>query len=208
MKKRLRKPSLRKPSPALVISLLALFVALGGTSYAATSLPANSVGTKQLKSGAVTRSKISSGTLASLKGKRGPQGLQGIQGIQGVQGVKGDKGVKGDTGAPGLNGTARAWAVVDNAGNISNSHNVPSAAIESAGEFCVQLNSSVPNASTAAVVTPYYADDSTGGASSTQVEFDGPCTPNGVKVLTWSVTANGSSLSLVPQNEGFFLAAP
>lgn len=166
-------------------------------------MPANSVGRKQLKTGAVTRSKISSGTLASLKGKRGPRGLQGIQG---VQGVKGDKGVKGDTGAPGLNGTARAWAVVDNAGNISNSHNVPSAAIEGAGEFCVQLNSSVPNAS--AVVTPYYVDDSTGGASSTQVEFDGPCAPNGVKVLTWSVTANGSSLSLVPQNEGFFLAAP
>jgi hypothetical protein len=39
----------RKPSPALVISLIALFVALGGTSYAATNLARNSVGTKQLK---------------------------------------------------------------------------------------------------------------------------------------------------------------
>ncbi len=49
-----------RPSPALVISLIALFVALGGTSYAAiNSLPKNSVGTKQLKNGAVTAKKLS-----------------------------------------------------------------------------------------------------------------------------------------------------
>jgi hypothetical protein len=46
------------PRPATAISLLALFVALGGTSYAAFSLPKNSVGTKQLQNGAVTRSKV------------------------------------------------------------------------------------------------------------------------------------------------------
>jgi hypothetical protein len=38
-----------RPSPALVVSAVALSVALGGTSYAAIVLPANSVGTKQLK---------------------------------------------------------------------------------------------------------------------------------------------------------------
>ena len=31
------------------IGLLALFIALGGTSYAAVALPANSVGTKQIE---------------------------------------------------------------------------------------------------------------------------------------------------------------
>jgi hypothetical protein len=56
---------LRAPSPALVISLIALFVALGGTTYAATSLPAGSVGTKQLKNGAVTASKIHHGIKVS-----------------------------------------------------------------------------------------------------------------------------------------------
>ena len=44
------------------IALLALFVALGGTSYAAFSLPAGSVGTKQLRNGAVTSKKIGNGT--------------------------------------------------------------------------------------------------------------------------------------------------
>jgi hypothetical protein len=52
---------LRAPSPALVISLIALFVALGGTTYAATSLPANSVGTKQIKNKSVTAAKIARG---------------------------------------------------------------------------------------------------------------------------------------------------
>jgi hypothetical protein len=45
----------------MVIALIALFVALGGTSYAAiNALPKNSVGTKQLKNGAVTAKKINS----------------------------------------------------------------------------------------------------------------------------------------------------
>jgi hypothetical protein len=138
----MKKRRWRAPSPAFAISLLALFVALGGTTYAATSLPANSVGTKQLRNAAVTRSKISGGTLAALKGKRGPQGIQGIQGIQGL------KGDKGDTGAPGGNGTARAWAVVGSAGDVSNSHNVVSVTKFGTGDYCVELNSSVPDTST------------------------------------------------------------
>jgi hypothetical protein len=51
-------PRLRRPSAALVVSTIALIVALGGTSYAAMTLPLNSVGTKQLKNGAVTTKKL------------------------------------------------------------------------------------------------------------------------------------------------------
>lgn len=47
-----------RPSPALVVACIALLVALGGTSYAAIRLPANSVGTKQLKNSAVTSLKV------------------------------------------------------------------------------------------------------------------------------------------------------
>jgi hypothetical protein len=46
-----------------VVAYLALFVALGGTSYAATQLPKNSVGTKQIKKGAVTGKKVKDGSL-------------------------------------------------------------------------------------------------------------------------------------------------
>jgi hypothetical protein len=43
---------------ANVIATLALFIALGGASYAAVKLPKNSVGSRQIKNGAVTRAKI------------------------------------------------------------------------------------------------------------------------------------------------------
>jgi hypothetical protein len=52
---------------ANVIAYVALFVALGGTSYAAVSLPKNSVGTKQLKTGAVHRSDIASNAVSGSK---------------------------------------------------------------------------------------------------------------------------------------------
>jgi hypothetical protein len=57
----------RRPSPALVISLIALFVAMGGTGYAATQLAKNSVGTKQLKKNAVVSSKIKKNAVIGSK---------------------------------------------------------------------------------------------------------------------------------------------
>jgi hypothetical protein len=49
------------------IALLALFVALGGTTYAATALPRNSVGSKQLKRNAVTATKIATNAVGGAK---------------------------------------------------------------------------------------------------------------------------------------------
>ena len=43
----------RRITPSLVVSVIALVVALGGASYAAIKIPKNSVGTKQLKKKAV-----------------------------------------------------------------------------------------------------------------------------------------------------------
>ena len=48
---------------ANTISVVALFVALGGASYAAVSLPRNSVGTQQLRGDAVTHSKLAPGSV-------------------------------------------------------------------------------------------------------------------------------------------------
>jgi hypothetical protein len=56
------------------VSLLALFVALGGVGYAATALPENSVGTKQIKESAVTLPKIAAKAQRALRGRRGPKG--------------------------------------------------------------------------------------------------------------------------------------
>lgn len=55
----------RRPSPAMVVALVALVCALTGTAWAA--LGKNSVGTKQLKTGAVTSAKIKKGAVTAAK---------------------------------------------------------------------------------------------------------------------------------------------
>ena len=72
-----------------VIAALALFVALGGSAYAGANLPSNSVGTKQLKDGAVTSPKIADKTRAELHGARGARGPRGPRGLRGLQGTPG-----------------------------------------------------------------------------------------------------------------------
>jgi hypothetical protein len=52
---------------ANVISLIALAVALGGSAYAAVSLPKNSVGPKQIKKRAVTNAKLANGAVTGAK---------------------------------------------------------------------------------------------------------------------------------------------
>src|SRR3954463_13359585 len=86
---------------ANVMSCVAVFIALGGTGYAAVKLPKNSVGSKQIKKNAVSSSKVKNGSLtkSDFKASDLPIGPQGIQGIQGLKGDKGDKGDLGDTGA-------------------------------------------------------------------------------------------------------------
>jgi hypothetical protein len=88
--------SIRRPSPALVVSSIALGLALGGTGYATgLAVPKNSVGTAQLKTGAVTTKKVKDRSLlkADFKpgqlpaGPAGPQGPAGPAGVSGLQRV-------------------------------------------------------------------------------------------------------------------------
>jgi hypothetical protein len=90
---------------ANVIATLSLFLVLGGGAYAATRLPKNSVGTNQLKNGAVTAGKIAKKTRQQLQGARGPAGAQGPPG---KTGTKGSTGAKGSTGTAGVKGVAGA----------------------------------------------------------------------------------------------------
>jgi hypothetical protein len=84
-----------------LVGYIALFIALGGVSYAAVRIPANSVGTRQIRNRAVTASKVAASTIARLKGQRGLTGATGLPGLQGLTGLQGPK---GDTGAAGTSG--------------------------------------------------------------------------------------------------------
>lgn len=119
-----------KLSYANVVSTLCLFLLLGGgAAYAATEmLPKNSVGAKQLKTGAVTPKKLSKAAKASLKGKAGPKGAAGATGTQGPRGPEGAAGI-----APG-------YAYVESSGSVDAtlSLNVTSANVArpATGEYC------------------------------------------------------------------------
>jgi hypothetical protein len=83
----------------------ALFIALGGTSYAAVSklLPKNSVGSAQVVNGSLRTVDLSTRAVAALKGNQGPAGPKGDAG---PPGPKGDPGVQGPKGDPGATGPA------------------------------------------------------------------------------------------------------
>jgi hypothetical protein len=56
-----------KLSYANVMATIAVFIALGGSAYAATQLKKNSVGSRQLKKNAVTAAKIKDGAITASK---------------------------------------------------------------------------------------------------------------------------------------------
>lgn len=152
------------------VAYVALFVALGGTSYAATQLPSNSVGNAQLQRAAVTASKVKAGSLLARDFKRGQ--LSGTRGPAGRIGPKGDQGPKGDPGTPGANGTALGYATVKATGLVvaSASRNVTSGDISTIpgapGYYCIAHLSFTPG--TANATAAFVGSDTDAGA---QVEL-------------------------------------
>lgn len=108
-----------------LVAYLALFVALGGTSYAAVKLPAKSVGSAQLKTNAVIAAKVKAGAINADKVADGsllakdfaagqlPAGAKGNPGAPGAPGLAGAPGPKGDAGTPGTNGTNGTNATIN-----------------------------------------------------------------------------------------------
>src|SRR6478609_3307064 len=87
-----------------VVAYLALFVALSGTSYAASTalLPKNSVGSAQVINRSLQKGDLSTKAVAALRGARGPQGPPGAQGLQGTPGAQGAPGASGPPGPAGI----------------------------------------------------------------------------------------------------------
>jgi hypothetical protein len=124
-----------------VVGYLALFAALGGTSYAAVQIPSGSVGTPQLRNGAVTATKVKAHSLlardfaggqlprvaAGPQGAQGPAGPQGARGLAGPQGSSGLQGPKGDPGADGK--------------SVLNGDGAPDPTVGTDGDFYIDTNS-------------------------------------------------------------------
>lgn len=98
----------RWPSPALVVSIIALVVACAGTATAATVLIKSS---KQVAKGSINSSDLANrkavnvadltpAARTALSGKVGPAGANGLPGATGPAGAKGDPGPAGSVAAP------------------------------------------------------------------------------------------------------------
>ncbi len=132
---------------ANVVATLALFIALGGASYAAIKLPRNSVGTKQIKKGAITSDKIRNGAIGSAKVRDGALRLddfdedeipEGEPGLDGFDGRDGFDGLDGEPGLPGPPANPEWWVVVTPGGELVRGTAV-SAARTAAGAYTVDF---------------------------------------------------------------------
>jgi Collagen triple helix repeat (20 copies) len=113
-------------SPAVVVAMLALFVALTGAAVATTSALITG---KQIKDNSITGADVKNkslrpndftGSVRGARGPAGPAGAQGPQGAQGPPGPTGPAGQKGDTGERGPEGpTAKAYAHIAADGTVN-----------------------------------------------------------------------------------------
>jgi hypothetical protein len=101
----------RLPSRAMVVAVIALSVALGGTGYAASSLVLSSAPTAGSSSARESvvhdrdeRGPIGPRGLTGKTGRRGPVGSAGPRGSVGATGPSGVTGHSGPTGSPGPKG--------------------------------------------------------------------------------------------------------
>lgn len=113
----------RRPSPAIVISSVALFMSLGGVGYAAITIPGNSVGTSALKNNAVSYKKIQPGAVGIVRANTGQLQVR----------------------VSGTCATGQAIATVNQVGKVTCNNALPS-------EFGT-TNNSAPITSTAATVS-------------------------------------------------------
>jgi hypothetical protein len=140
------------------IALLALFLALGGTTYAASTalIGKNTVASPQVVNGSLQTKDLSAKARRALKGNRGLRGLTGAPGAKGATGAQGIQGIQGTQGVPG---TARAYAYVTggasptlDANRTKNIVSVSNAGIAPGGVYCLKPAAGIDRNTTPAVV--------------------------------------------------------
>jgi hypothetical protein len=136
---------------ANVMATIAVFVALGGSSYAAVTLGKNSVRSKHIKNGEVKTVDLATNAVTSAKVKNGSLLAADFGAGQlpaGAPGAPGPAGAKGDAGANGTNGTngtsgAKLFGYVSETGAVSRSSGITGAIHPGTDYYIVTFNQSV-----------------------------------------------------------------
>jgi hypothetical protein len=217
-------------SYANVASTVALFLALGGVSYAAVTLPSNSVGTAQLKKHAVTLAKVSDGARSALKGQRGAKGSAGATGAQGLtgavgpagalgpagpQGQPGVQGPKGDQGIPGDPGSARAYGevAIDPATGdpiLRHTKGAPTMTHPTDGHYCLTVPGVDPATTTLGVTLSVHSVNNSAPPS----EGPGDDSADGCPSGTWEISVgvftspSAGDVVFTPTDEPFSFIVP
>jgi len=206
------KISIALAATALLVSVL--FATPLGQAAGRFVLAKNSVGSKQVINGSLTRADLSKKTIAALHGVPGPRGAQGIQGAQGTQGIQGVQGVAG---------TARAYGRVASNGTLTRSKNITSVGHPATGVYCLVPAAGIDAAQTGLIATPDYTADSTviGGTNGHQAIVEwrsqpSACAAGQMQVITGlrSVSTTGSSDGDIRTvnndfaDQGFFFVIP
>jgi hypothetical protein len=158
-----------------LVAYLALFVALGGSSYAAVELSPGSVGTRALAKGAVTSKKLAAGSVGSRSVVDGSLGRADFR--PDVLAVAG-KGGKGDPGAAGAPGGASVGARARSTGSVVAAHGGSTNVPLSAGGWTQEAGELDLIAGSMTVRTPPACTGSFGSALT--ISVDGAATTFGV----------------------------
>lgn len=171
----MRRIRIPRPSAALIVATIALIVALGGTAYAGLSIPRNSVGTKQIKNGAVTSSKIKRGAVTGRQIKLSSLGTV----------------PSANTATTAQSAQPEAYANVEANGTLvtSVSKNVGAVTEVAPGEYCL---SGIPFTPAGGVATVAYAGSTTQYAQFGVGAVNAGC-PSGAQAVVFTQKSNNSN---------------
>jgi hypothetical protein len=141
-----RKLLAQRPSPAMVVALVALVFSLTGGAVAATLIDGGdiengSITKEDLHKNSVNGKKVQNKTLKADDFAAGEL-KEGVQGIPGLHGDKGEPGEDGTDGADGADATA-LWAVIRDDGTTARGSHVTSSARNSEGFYTVTFDRDV-----------------------------------------------------------------
>lgn len=197
----------------MAVALVALFISMGGVSYAAIQIPKNSVGTAQLKKNSVTGSKVKMNAINSAKVKDGSLLARDFKRGQlpaGAPGAQGAQGIAGPVGAPGVAGTARAHATVH---AIAPRFDGPQVGFESAtnpatGVYCLKpaAGSNIDVANSHAVTTMNAG--SVASYSIIQVGTTDTRCPAAIPVYTYRMNPGASTSLFLDNGVAFNIIVP
>jgi hypothetical protein len=184
----------RKPSPALIVSIIALIVACSGSAVAASGVIIKN--SRQIAKGAITSS--------DLRNHKGvgfadltPSAVRSIQGLKGAQGPKGDPGKQGPPGA----GTASAFALIGDNANVvaSLSQNITQANVYAGGtpgQYCIKGLSFTPKSVIASIDAEDVGPSNNATISTSTGDQGSTACPQGSQAGIYTVSTTGGTPKL------------